>query len=55
MHYQHVLGFERFLLSGAVKPAAHELLLLSMNMVIIYVLQCGKREKEIKWKYITHF
>lgn len=46
MHYQHILGFEGFLFPGAVKPPAHKLLFLSMNMVIIDMLGLGKREKK---------
>lgn len=52
MHYQHVLGFERFLLSWTIKPAAHELLLFSMNVVIIDML--GLRKREIKLKCVSH-
>ena len=45
VHHQHVLGFEGLLLSRAIQPSAHEFLLLTMNMVIIYMLGVGKKRK----------
>lgn len=36
--HQHVLRFERFLVSGTSNPAANEGLLASVDMVRIYVL-----------------
>lgn len=38
VHYQHVLSLERLLLPGAVLPAANELLLLSVDVIVIDVL-----------------
>ena len=46
VHHQHVLGFEGFLLSRTVEPPAHKLLLLSMDVVIIYMLGLGKKKIE---------
>ena len=44
--HQHVLGFEGFLLSRTIEPPAHKLLLLSMDVVIIYMLGLGKKKIE---------
>lgn len=38
MYHQHVLGLEGLLLSGALLPTTHKLLLLPMDVVIIDVL-----------------
>lgn len=39
---QHVLGLEGLLLSGAGLPAAHELLLFSVDVLIVDMLEDGK-------------
>lgn len=39
MNHQHVLGFERPLLSRALLPVAHKLLLLSVDVLVVDVLQ----------------
>lgn len=38
MNHQHVLGFERPLLSRALLPVTHKLLLFSMDVLIVDVL-----------------
>ena len=45
VYHQHILGFEGVLFSGAVEPPAHKLLLLSMDVVIIYMLGFGEKKK----------
>lgn len=37
--HQHVLGLEGLLLSGAILPSAHKLLLLSVDVVVVDVLK----------------
>lgn len=39
MNHQHVLGFEGPLLSRALLPVTHKLLLFSVNVLIVDVLQ----------------
>lgn len=53
MHHQHVLSFEGFLLPGAIEPSAHKLLLLTVDMVVIDMLEWEK-ERE-RWKCVIHF
>lgn len=43
VHHQHVLGLEGPLLSGAVLPVAHKLLLLAVDVLVIYVLSGHKQ------------
>lgn len=37
--HQHVLGLEGLLLSGTILPSAHKLLLLSVDVVVVDVLE----------------
>lgn len=37
--HQHILCLEGLLLSGAILPSAHELLLFAMDVVIVDVLE----------------
>lgn len=55
VHHQHILGFEGFLFSGAVEPPAHKLLLLSMDVVIIYMLGFGGKKKRNQMEIYNSF
>jgi len=39
MDHEHVLGFERLLVSGTVLPLAYERLFVRLNVIVHYVLR----------------
>lgn len=57
VHNQHVLGLEGLLLSGAGLPAAHELLLLPVDVLIVDVLGntagWGGEEGPLPWRSLS--
>lgn len=40
--HQHILGLEGLLLAGTLLPAAHKLLLLAVDVVVVDVLKGGR-------------